>query len=348
MVYKRVGDIGIIILIFIRVSYFGCWGLLDVSFFKKKSLTNTAFLILCLFAAAGKSAQFGFHPWLPAAMEGPTPVSALLHRSTMVVAGVFLLVRVSRVFEKNTFFLQCCLILGGLTRLFASTRACFQFDFKKIVAYSTTSQLGLMVGRIGLGRPILAFFHICTHAFFKALLFLCSGRVIHRYNNEQDIRGLGNLRKTIPVTFSCFLIRSVSLSGIPFFRGFYSKDRILESLSGSCFNSLGVLLLGLSTIFTAIYRSRLVFYCGGGGRSRRLTPIREEKTNLLSSMVRLLVGVFLFGFLFRTVLTIPTIISSLFIKVSPLLLCLAGGIYGWSLGVPNLIYINRFFFLSNH
>lgn len=326
--YNRVGDIGILVFIFLRISRFGSWGLSDFILFKK-NLGVAVFLLLGLFGAAGKSAQFGFHPWLPAAMEGPTPVSALLHRSTMVVAGVFLLVRVSSSFPDSPLFSERCLVLGGLTSLFAARVACFQFDFKKIVAYSTTRQLGLMVGSVGLGVPLLAFFHICTHAFFKALLFLCSGRVIHRYRNEQDIRGIGNLTQSAPVRFSCLLIRSVSLTGVPFFRGFYSKDRILERLRGSCFNSVGIVLLGLSTLFTAAYSRRLVFFCRGGGRVSPVNPIREENLHLLNPMIRLLIGVFTFGFLFSYLFSFEVLTPTSFVKMSPLILTLVGGIYGW-------------------
>lgn len=284
-------------------------------------------MFLGLLAAIGKSSQFGFHPWLPAAMEGPTPVSALLHSSTMVVAGVFLLVRMTSL-KGNSFFLDFCLFIGGLTSLFAARTACFQYDFKKVVAYSTTRQLGLMVGRVGLGFPLLAFFHICTHAFFKALLFLCSGRVIHSYGNEQDIRKVGNLRNSLPISFSCFLIRRVSLSGVPFFSGFYSKDVILEGFSRSIFSMFGVFLLGVSTLFTAFYRSRLVYYCLGGGSFFCYSPVREENRNLVLPMVRLLLGVFFFGYVFRKSVEVGFLLPSLFFKLSPLFFTLLGACYG--------------------
>ena len=326
VLYNRVGDVGVVFMVFLGLSFFNSWRFSEIFCYgKRKELV--LFMFFGLLAAIGKSSQFGFHPWLPAAMEGPTPVSALLHSSTMVVAGVFLLVRMVSL-NADSFFLDFCLFIGGLTSVFAARTACFQFDFKKVVAYSTTRQLGLMVGRVGLGLPLLAFFHICTHAFFKALLFLCSGRVIHRYGKEQDIRKIGNLRSSLPIRFSCFLIRSVSLSGIPFFSGFYSKDVILEGLRSSVFSFFGVFLMGISTIFTAFYSSRLVYYCLGGGSLFCFSPVREENRNLLLPMVRLLVGVFFFGFIFRKWVKIRFLLPSIFFKVSPLFFTLLGFCFG--------------------
>lgn len=185
----------------------------------------------------GKSAQFSLHPWLPAAIEGPTPVSALLHSSTIVVAGVFLLIRLYPILHNNHTIKTACLIIGATTSVFAATAAVTQHDIKKIIALSTTSQLGLIITILGLNQPTLAFLHMTIHSFFKALLFLCSGSFIHSLNNEQDLRAIGNLLKTIPITSSFTLVASLSLMGMPFLSGFYSKDTIIETMASSHTNS---------------------------------------------------------------------------------------------------------------
>jgi len=231
-------------------------------------------------------------------MEGPTPVSALLHSSTMVVAGVFLLIRLSDFLGVFPIFCGFCFLLGGITSLFASTVALFQYDLKKVVAYSTTSQLGLMVCRIGLGQPFLSFFHICTHAFFKAMLFLCSGSIIHSFGNEQDLRKLRGVSERVPITFSCMAVGRVALAGIPFLRGFYSKDLILESVVERSLKFAGVVVMFLAAMLTAVYSIRVIFFCKKTkGIVGSLQPIREESPNLVNPIVRLVFGSIFFGWL---------------------------------------------------
>jgi proton-translocating NADH-quinone oxidoreductase chain L len=218
--------------------------------------------ILIFIGAMGKSAQIFLHLWLPDAMEGPTPVSALIHAATMVTAGVYLTTRCSPLFEYSMFSLKIITIIGSSTAFFASTIGLVQNDFKKIVAYSTCSQLGYMFFACGLSNYPLAIFHLSNHAYFKALLFLCSGAVIHAMGDEQDIRKMGGLRRILPFTYIMFLIGSLSLMGFPFLSGFYSKDLILEVAFGS-FSETGHFAYWLGTIgafFTAFYSTRLLFF----------------------------------------------------------------------------------------
>nr|DAD55279.1 TPA_asm: NADH dehydrogenase subunit 5 [Phytophthora agathidicida] len=218
--------------------------------------------ILIFIGAMGKSAQIFFHLWLPDAMEGPTPVSALIHAATMVTAGVYLTARCSPMFEYSMFSLKVITIIGASTAFFASTVGLVQNDFKKIVAYSTCSQLGYMFFACGLSNYPLAIFHLSNHAYFKALLFLCSGAVIHAMGDEQDIRKMGGLRRILPFTYIMFLIGSLSLMGFPFLTGFYSKDLILEVAFVS-FSETGHFAYWLGTIgafFTAFYSTRLLFF----------------------------------------------------------------------------------------
>uniref|UniRef100_A0AAU6QCR8 NADH-ubiquinone oxidoreductase chain 5 n=1 Tax=Aspidophiura sp. TaxID=3135528 RepID=A0AAU6QCR8_9ECHI len=290
IIYNRIGDSGIILFMALSILFFNSWELSDLTFLSLYSAFSQWALLGIVLAATGKSAQFLLHPWLPAAMEGPTPVSALLHSSTMVVAGVFLLIRCFPIFSSNSLILSLLVILGSLTAFFAGSVAIFQYDLKKIIAYSTTSQLGLMFVSVGLGFPNLALFHICTHAFFKSLLFLCSGSIIHSSNNEQDIRKLTNLVSLLPFTSCCFLIGSITLCGFPFLAGFYSKDLIMEIAQFNNVNMAGVIFTFISIIFTIIYSIRILFFLTLPSSSIPTIPISEENWNLILPLFRLVLG----------------------------------------------------------
>ena len=217
--------------------------------------------ILLFLGAMGKSAQLGLHSWLPDAMEGPTPVSALIHAATMVTAGVFLLARCSYFFEFSDLSLMIICLIGATTSFFASTTGLFQNDMKRVIAYSTCSQLGYMVFSCGISNYDVGMFHLYNHAFFKALLFLGAGSVIHSLSDEQDLRKMGGLKNILPFSYAAILIGSLALGGFPFLAGFYSKDIILEA-SYSTYTSIGQFsfFLGLLAVFfTAFYSMRVLF-----------------------------------------------------------------------------------------
>lgn len=271
MLFNRFADIAIILALCLLFFTFGT---LDYTIiFNMYSLINVWTIgedkfympiqeiigILLFLGAMGKSAQFGFHNWLPDAMEGPTPVSALIHAATMVTAGVFLLARCSFVFEETYYALILISIIGSCTAFFGATVGFFSNDLKKIIAFSTCSQLGYMMIACGIRQYNLAIFHLTTHAFFKALLFLAAGSIIHALYDEQDIRKMGGLLRYLPLTYTCFIVGSYNLMGLPFLGGFYSKDNILEfAFSAYSINGLFSYIFGiLSVIFTAAYSIRL-------------------------------------------------------------------------------------------
>jgi NADH-quinone oxidoreductase subunit L len=220
--------------------------------------TATAVSLLLLVGAAGKSAQLPLYVWLPDAMAGPTPVSALIHAATMVTAGIYMIARLHTVFEMSPFALEVVAVLGALTALFAATIALVQNDIKKVLAYSTVSQLGFMVLALGVGAFATAIFHLMTHAFFKALLFLGAGSVIHGMSGEQDVQKMGGLRAKMPVTFVTFLIGTLAIAGAPGLAGFFSKDEILWHTWASGHTILW-LIATVTAILTAFYMFRLLF-----------------------------------------------------------------------------------------
>nr|YP_009512706.1 NADH dehydrogenase subunit 5 [Omiodes indicata]AXJ93424.1 NADH dehydrogenase subunit 5 [Omiodes indicata] len=255
---NRIGDVFILMVISWMMNY-GSWNYLFYLNFMKNDFMMLMISSMIIIAAMTKSAQIPFSSWLPAAMAAPTPVSALVHSSTLVTAGVYLLIRFNLLLV-DMMFMKILMLLSGLTMFMAGISANYEFDLKKIIALSTLSQLGLMMSILSMGMPDLAFFHLLTHAMFKALLFMCAGVIIHMMMDIQDIRFMGGISNYIPLTALCLNISNMALCGIPFLAGFYSKDLILEMVSLSNLNFFIFLLYYISTGLTMFYSFRLTMY----------------------------------------------------------------------------------------
>jgi len=317
-IVNRVGDFGFAIGVFLIFLFYGTVNYNEV--FQQTPLLSqnqiiflgiefnliTLICLLLFVGAMGKSAQFFLHTWLPDAMEGPTPVSALIHAATMVTAGVFLVVRCSPMFEYSQTALNVVTIVGMLTAFFAATVALVQNDIKKIIAYSTCSQLGFMFLAAGVGAYNVAIFHLFTHAFFKALLFLGSGCVIHSFNEEQDIRLMGGVWKKIPYTYALMVIGTLALTGFPFLSGYFSKEAIIEFayFKGGAMGYLAS-TIGIFTAFlTAIYSWRLIFKTFHGkynNKVKNLNSIQESSLTMLIPSCFLALGAIFTGALFKKI-----------------------------------------------
>ena len=318
-VVNRVGDFGFALGIFLIFYYFGTVSYDEVfSQIQTLNAKNINFLgfefksidlicILLFIGAMGKSAQIFLHTWLPDAMEGPTPVSALIHAATMVTAGVFLVVRCSPIYEYSELALNIITVIGMSTAFFAATIALVQTDIKKIIAYSTCSQLGYMFFATGVGAYNVAMFHLFTHAFFKALLFLGAGSVIHSFKDEQDIEKMGGVYKKIPYTYALMLVGTLALTGFPFLSGFYSKDAIIEFayLRG---NVTGIYAAGIGIVtamLTAIYSWRLFFKTFHGNYNNqevKYEKIHESPAVMILPLIILGLGSIFAGFFFKDLL----------------------------------------------
>ena len=315
---NRVGDFGLALGIFLIFYYFGTINYAEVfnliptlvsekiNFLGFKFVVIDLICILLFIGAMGKSAQIFLHTWLPDAMEGPTPVSALIHAATMVTAGVFLVVRCSPIYELSPLGLEIVTLIGMSTAFFAATVALVQNDIKKIIAYSTCSQLGYMFFAAGVGAYNVAMFHLFTHAFFKALLFLGAGSVIHSFQNEQDIKNMGGVWRKLPFTYLMMIIGTLALTGFPFLSGFYSKDAIIEFAyleKGSLSNyaaAIGV----ITAIFTSIYSWRLIFLTFHGSFNNNklnIKDLHESPLVMLIPLVLLSVGALFSGMFFKEI-----------------------------------------------
>ena len=314
MIVNRIGDFGLalgIFTIFIKfkaLDYATVFSMVPffcndlVIFLNFKVNVISLIGILLVIGAMGKSAQLGLHTWLPDAMEGPTPVSALIHAATMVTAGVFLLARCSAIYEYTPFVLNLITILGASTAFFAATVGLVQNDLKRVIAYSTCSQLGYMIFACGLSNYSVGVFHLMNHAFFKALLFLGAGSVIHAVSDEQDMRKMGGLKKLVPFTYSLMVIGSLALIGFPFLTGFYSKDVILEVAYGkySSFGHYSYLLGSLGAFLTAFYSTRLLhltFLSPPNGYKSIICSAYDSSYSILTSLCILSVPSIFVGYL---------------------------------------------------
>jgi len=339
---NRIGDVALLMAIAWILNY-GSWNFifyLDII----KSDNNIIIIgALVILAAITKRAQIPFSSWLPAAIAAPTPVSALVHSSTLVTAGVYLLIRFNEVL-RSSFLGPCLLLISGLTMFIAGLGANFEFDLKKIIALSTLSQLGLIIRILSIGYYKLAFFHLLTHALFKALLFICAGRIIHSIKNSQDIRLMGNLSVQMPLTSFCFNLANLALCGMPFLAGFYSKDLILEIVSLSYLNMFSFFLYFFSTGLTVCYSFRLVYYAITGEFNRRaFIPLSDERWVILRGI---------FGLVFMAVISgralswlifpTPAIICLPFnLKILTLICCLIGGVSGYLISNVSLLFNNK-------
>lgn len=335
---NRIGDVALLISI-AWILNFGRWRFVFYLRFLKNDRIIELISLLVVLAAITKRAQIPFSSWLPAAIAAPTPVSSLVHSSTLVTAGVYLLIRFNLVFRDSLKILF--LLIASLTIFISGLGANFEFDLKKIIALSTLSQLGLIIRILALGSYELAFFHLLTHALFKALLFICAGAIIHRINNCQDIRYIGNLINQIPLVCSFFNICNFSLCGLPFLSGFYSKDLIVEVITINTLNLLIYFLFYISIGLTVCYSFRLSYYrLSGSINYIRLNCLREKKRFIIYGILGLIFLVVFRGRLLRW-LIFPSpyfICLPLYLKLITLFIVFLGIFIGYELAKFKINY----------
>nr|WDR47311.1 NADH dehydrogenase subunit 5 [Parnassius mercurius] len=345
---NRIGDVMILMVISWMMNY-GSWNYIFYLNFMNNDYSMKIIGILVIIAAMTKSAQIPFSSWLPAAMAAPTPVSALVHSSTLVTAGVYLLIRFNMLLI-DMFFYKLLLLLSGLTMFMAGISANYEFDLKKIIALSTLSQLGLMMSILSMGLPELAFFHLLTHAMFKALLFMCAGVIIHMMNDNQDIRYMGGISLYIPMTSLCMNISNLALCGIPFLAGFYSKDLILEMVSMSNLNMLIFFLYYFSTGLTMFYTIRLLMYLMINDYNLfSIYNLYDEDYVMLKSMFLLLFMSLITGsFLMWMIFNYPYMIYLSFnMKMMVIYVSLMGLFVGYLISNMKIYSLNKFLMTYN-
>ncbi|YP_009255447.1 NADH dehydrogenase subunit 5 (mitochondrion) [Anopheles bellator] len=339
---NRIGDVALLLAIAWMLNY-GSWNYIFYLDLMGKNMEMMVIGGLVMLAAMTKSAQIPFSSWLPAAMAAPTPVSALVHSSTLVTAGVYLLIRFN-ILLVNWWMGQFLLLVSGLTMFMAGLGANFEFDLKKIIALSTLSQLGLMMSILSMGYYKLAFFHLLTHALFKALLFMCAGSIIHNMKNSQDIRMMGSLSMSMPLTCSCFNVANLALCGMPFLAGFYSKDLILEMVSLSYLNFFSFFLFFFSTGLTVCYSFRLVYYSMTGDfNSSVLHPLNDKGWTMIFSIFFLMIMAIIGGSMLSWLMFFnPMMIClPLNLKMLTLFVCILGGVMGYILSNVKLFFMNK-------
>nr|YP_007353850.1 NADH dehydrogenase subunit 5 [Paracymoriza prodigalis]AFQ31591.1 NADH dehydrogenase subunit 5 [Paracymoriza prodigalis] len=340
---NRIGDVFILMVISWMMNY-GSWNYFFYLDFMKNDMVMMYIGVMIIMAAMTKSAQIPFSSWLPAAMAAPTPVSALVHSSTLVTAGVYLLIRFNLLLV-DMFFLKILLLLSSLTMFMAGISANYEFDLKKIIALSTLSQLGLMMSILKMGLPDLAFFHLLTHAMFKALLFMCAGMIIHMMNDTQDIRLMGGISNKIPMTSLCLNISNMALCGVPFLAGFYSKDMILEMLSLSNLNFFIFILYYISTGLTVFYSFRLMMYLMiDDFNLLSIFNLYEEDYIMLKSMfILMMMSVISGSFLMWMIFTYPYMIYLPFnMKMMVIYVMMIGCFLGYLVSSMNIYSLNKF------
>nr|YP_009236802.1 NADH dehydrogenase subunit 5 [Telchinia polis]AMJ17260.1 NADH dehydrogenase subunit 5 [Telchinia polis] len=345
---NRIGDVLILILLSWMMNY-GSWNYIFYLNFMGGEYPMKIIGGLVIIAAMTKSAQIPFSSWLPAAMAAPTPVSALVHSSTLVTAGVYLLIRFNNLLI-DLFFFKFLLLFSGVTMMMAGISANYEFDLKKIIALSTLSQLGLMMSILSMGFYDLAFFHLLTHAMFKALLFLCAGVIIHMMNDNQDIRMMGGVSLYIPLTSLCLNISNLALCGIPFLAGFYSKDMILEMVSMSNLNLMIFYLYYFSTGLTMFYTIRLLMYLMVNDFNLLVTYnlYDEDYVMLKSMMILLFMSLVSGGGLSWLIFYYPYMIYLPFsLKMMVIYVTFIGLIMGYLVSMMNIHSLSKFMVTYN-
>nr|QXE46450.1 NADH dehydrogenase subunit 5 [Cephalcia yanqingensis] len=336
---NRVGDVALLISISWMLNY-GSWNYVIYLDYLLKN--NEAYMIslMIILASFTKSAQIPFSSWLPAAMAAPTPVSALVHSSTLVTAGIYLLIRFYKFIELNNMN-YLILLLSSLTMFMSGLGANYEMDLKKIIALSTLSQLGLMMSIMSLGFLSLSFFHLLTHALFKALLFLCAGMIIHNMNNSQDIRYMGSLVNKMPLTLICMNTANLSLCGFPFLSGFYSKDLIMEMILLSNMNLFSFFLFFMSIGLTVSYSFRLFYYSLIGEFNMMSLNLLDENMNKMNKSMFMLFIMVIMGGSMMSWLIFPSpflIYLPIYLKLLTLMLSMLGGFLGYMLPQLNIFY----------